>query len=248
MKTQIQLAALLLALSASSTQYLSAQDTAPTAAEEAIKPLKMGDPAPEFKVTQWFKGDPVTLDEKGTYIVECWATWCGPCIAAFPHLSEIAEANKGKITVIGVNVWERKSPEEVKAFVEKQGDKMKYLVAADGDKVIENQWLRAAGRTGIPCAFVVNKGKVAWIGHPGRLDQPSLDSIIDGTFDLEAFAKQEEIEKAFRTSFSERVIPLLRKKDIEAAVSELEKMKKDFPTKEADINNQISRMKTQMAR
>ena len=40
-------------------------------------------------------------------------------------------------------------------------------------------WLKAAGQNGIPCAFVVNKsGKIAYIGHPMRLDEKMLASLL----------------------------------------------------------------------
>lgn len=243
MKTHIQLAALLLAFATCGTTQLRAQDDAAAEKAEPKVTLKVGDKAPEFKVTQWFKGDPVTLDDKGTFIVECWATWCGPCIAAFPHLSEVAKANEGKITVIGVNVWERKTSDEVKEFVKGQGDKMSYHVAEDGDKVIADDWLKAAGRNGIPCAFVVNKGKIAWIGHPMGLEQDLLDSIVAGTFDSAAFQKIEDQKKAVQTYFAENVVPALRKKDNAAAIEALEKMKKEFPSEAKGVDSYIERLK-----
>lgn len=51
------------------------------------------------------------------------------------------------------------------------------------------QWLKAAGKNGIPCAFVVSKGKVNWIGHPGRFNKELLPSILDGKLDVAALAK-----------------------------------------------------------
>ncbi|MES2924843.1 MAG: TlpA disulfide reductase family protein [Verrucomicrobiota bacterium] len=246
MKTHIKLAAILLALTTYGSTRLTAEETPAAKSAAAAPTLKMGDAAPELKVTEWFKGTPVTsLDASKTYIVECWATWCGPCIAAFPHLSELAKANEGKITVIGVNVWEKKKPDEVKAFVEAQGDKMSYNVVADGEGAIANNWLKAAGRNGIPCAFVVNKGKVAWIGHPAALDQPMLTSIIDGTFDVAAFAKAEEKQQAAGKYFGEHVAPLLREKNNAGAIEALEKMKKEFPGEEKTINGHIERLKAQ---
>lgn len=245
MKNQIQLAALSLALATLGSAPLHAQATPPAAEQPAVT-LKMGDAAPEFKVGQWFKGGPVSLDSKGTFIVECWATWCGPCIAAFPHLSELAKANEGKATVIGVNVWERKKPEEVKTFVEGQGDKMSYNVAADSDGYIATHWLKAAGQNGIPCAFVVSKGKVAWIGHPAALDQKLLGSIIDGTADIAAMAKAKEKSEAAGKYFSANVAPLLRNKDTAGAIAKLEEMKKEFPDDAKIIDGHITRLKAQL--
>lgn len=247
MKSTIQLAVTLLALTAVGPLQLNAEEEKAPAVAPAGPTLKVGDAAPEFKVSGWLKGTPVTaLDASKTYIVECWATWCGPCIAAFPHLSEIAKANEGKITVIGVDVWERKSADEVKKFVEEQGDKMSYNVASDGDGAIATNWLKAAGKNGIPCAFVVSKGKVAWIGHPGRLEQKLLDSIVDGSFDIAAYAKAEEKQAAAGNYFNANVIPLLKKKDTAGAIEALEKMKKEFPGEDENINSHIERLKKQL--
>ena len=243
MKHALTYASILAFASVSSTMMTA---HAEPAVEAAAKELKIGDAAPEFKVTKWFKGEPVTMDASKTYIVECWATWCGPCVAAFPHLSEIAKANKDKITVIGVNVWEKKTPEEVQAFVVSQGDKMSYNVAADGEGVIAKDWLKAAGQNGIPCAFVVHKGKVNWIGHPASMKQELLDSIIAGTYDMAAASKAKEKQEATANYFKKNVVPLMIKKDYAAAIEKLEEMKKEFPDEATTINGHIERLKKQL--
>jgi thiol-disulfide isomerase/thioredoxin len=220
----------------------------PAAPAAVTKTLRIGDAAPAFKVTQWYKGGPVALEPEKAYLVECWATWCGPCVAAFPHLSELAKANKGKLTVIGVNVWERKQPEAVKTFVEAQGDKMSYNVAADGEGAIGQNWLKAAGRNGIPCAFLVLKGKIVWIGHPGTLTQALLGSILDGTCDLAALARATEQEEAASRFFQHNVVPLIGKHDYAGAIVQLEAMKKQFPSEEKRINSYIADMKSKQAK
>jgi hypothetical protein len=45
-------------------------------------------------------------------------------------------------------------------------------------------WMKAAGRNGIPSAFVVDQsGTIAWIGHPGTLDMV-LDEVTRGVWDV----------------------------------------------------------------
>ena len=157
--------------------------------------LVVGSPAPAIKVVKWAKGTPVATFEKGkTYVVEFWATWCGPCKQTIPHLSELAKKFAGKVTFVGVDSFEHDPSEasyvpKVEKFVKDFGDKMSYNVAIDGkDGIMGKTWMMAAQQPGIPTAFVIDgTGKVAWIGHPMALDEP-LGKIVDGTFDAKAEA------------------------------------------------------------
>ncbi|HEY3321972.1 MAG TPA: redoxin family protein [Planctomycetota bacterium] len=170
--------------------------------------LKVGDPAPALSISKWLNGDAVANLEKGkVYVLECWATWCGPCVASMPHVSELNTKMKDKgVVIIGLNVWER-DKDKVEPFVKKMGEKLNYRVAMDDDNnTTAKAWLQAAGRDGIPCAFVVDKAtKIAWIGHPmSGLDQV-VEQVAAGTFDSKKFAeeaaKQEELEKKMQAAF-----------------------------------------------
>jgi thiol-disulfide isomerase/thioredoxin len=166
---------------------------ASTAQEKKI--LTVGDPAPAIQYSKWIKGSPFEPNQKDmVYVYEFWATWCGPCIAAMPHLSDLARKYKGKAQVVGVNVWEKTKDQpyesaipNVEQFVNASGTRMDYNVIIDNNaQYMGNNWLLAAGQKGIPSTMVIKNGIIQWIGHPIRLDGP-LDSLVNGTFDLAAY-------------------------------------------------------------
>ncbi len=180
----------------------------PAAAPSAAKPtvvsqpattttLKVGDKAPALSIAEWVKGDPITGFEKGkVYVVEFWATWCGPCVAGMPHLSALQKEYKAKgVTVIGVtSVDPNNSLDQVKKMVGAKGDTMGYTVAWDTERQTNTSYMKAAKQNGIPCSFLVDQtGTVVYIGHPMWLDKP-ISEVVGGTWDIKA--GNEAVKKA----------------------------------------------------
>src|ERR1700761_3630148 len=85
--------------------------------------LNWGDPAPALTVGKWVKGDPVAALEPGKiYVIDFWATWCAPCRALMPHLSEL-QKKYPDVVFIGQD-YQEDDPNEVPGFVMKMGDRM----------------------------------------------------------------------------------------------------------------------------
>ncbi len=220
---------------------------APVAPPAPLPVLRVGMPAPAFKVAKWFKGAPVErLDVGKLYVVEFWATWCGPCKVSIPHLTELAHKHTGQVTFIGVSVWERPTEKTddaifalVEPFVTDMGDKMDYHVAADGiDRTMATNWMNAAGRNGIPCAFIVGRdGRIAWIGHPAAMDKV-LEEVVAGTFDVQAEAKRQEIEwhkQQERLALEAPIRAALAAKDNKAVVEAIDRAMAVQPEMEASL-------------
>ncbi len=179
--------------------------------------VSIGSMAPPLKVSRWVKGSPIPALEKGkVYVVEFWATWCGPCRETIPHLSEMAKKYQGKATFIGVDVWESGEAASVDKAVEKfvtsMGDRMAYAVARDSaNNDMAQTWMAAANQKGIPTAFIVNaQGQIAWIGHPmmDGMDKV-LEDVITGKHDL-AKAKTGEAKNEARAKYIEETDRLLK--------------------------------------
>lgn len=179
--------------------------------------LSVGDPAPKMTVSKWVKGGPINELKPGNlYVVEFWATWCGPCKVSIPHLTDLAHKYKGKVNFIGVSVFES-DQKEVAPFVKSMGAKMDYNVAMDKlpspsaegtSGAMAQSWMVAAAQEGIPTAFIVDKdGKVAWIGHPMEMEEP-LEKIVAGNWDAKAFgdkAKEEQILTALKRDYQTKL-------------------------------------------
>lgn len=213
-------AALLLA-----TPVALAQKTEEAAAKKPA--LVPGSPAPALSIEKWVKGAPIASFEKGKiYVVEFWATWCGPCVASMPHISALQRQYKDKgVTIIGVTAEDPdNSLADVEAMVKDKGDGMDYTVAWDKGNATKTAFMTAAEQKGIPCSFLIDgTGKVAFIGHPTHLDLP-LKQVVAGTWDIEK--GNAAIAEASKQT---KEIMVLARMDPKAALAKMAEFEKKYP-------------------
>jgi tetratricopeptide (TPR) repeat protein len=79
---------------------------------------------------------------------------------------------------------------------------MSYIVATDPDESVKTEVFKASGGRGIPSSFIIGKdGKIEWIGHPMRMDQP-LAAVIDGSWDRAAARKKHDDDQAMKNEMN----------------------------------------------
>ena len=169
--------------------------------QPAVAALGIGDPAPPLSVNQWMTGDPIDQLESGqVYVVEFWATWCGPCLAGMPHISELQTQYGDTVRFIGVT---RETEDVVQEFLGKEqsagktwNEVITYRLATDQESAMNTAYMRAAGQNGIPTAFIVGRdGAIEWIGHPMQIEEP-LAKVVAGDWDrAAAIAEFEQRQK-----------------------------------------------------
>jgi len=151
--------------------------------------LDEGSAVVTYPAVEWIKGEPVTqFDKNKIYIVELWATWCGPCIKSMPHMKALADKFKDKgVILIAQDVME-KDIDKVKKFVSDQGDSYNFRVAYSGDEGsdFDKKWVKAAGIRSIPTTFIIQNNKVVWITLPTSVNEDIIQLLVDGKFTIDA--------------------------------------------------------------
>ena len=180
--------------------------------------LAIGSRAPALDIEHWVQNGKGKFDKVAEFVpgkvfmVEFWATWCGPCIAAMPHIIELQEKFADQdFQVVSISDEKLEIVEEfLKRPAPGQKDKepktygeltSAYCLTTDPDRSNHDNYMKAAGQTGIPCTFIVGKdGFIEWIGHPMSVDK-ALTSVLKGDWNREAFvAEYKEGEKIARIS------------------------------------------------
>ena len=183
--------------------------------------LGVGDLAPSLEITTWLKGDAVDLKagkDKKIYVLEFWATWCGPCRTSIPHLNELQAKYKDKgVVIIGIT---DEPANVVKAFMEKQGGKMDYTIALDGHQKTMRTYLGGLGVQGIPHSCVIDKsGYIVWHGSPFDGLDNALDRVVTGKLNIEVARREAKAIKMINEYFD-----LLIKADRSGSIKAKEKL------------------------
>ncbi len=161
--------------------------------------LRVGSKAPALDIAHWISDGggayPHVSEFKPgkIYVVEFWATWCGPCLNAMPHLAELQEKYANKIQFISVTdeplseistLLTQTYPGSNKTFGELTSV---YSLTADPDGSTHRDYMKASQAEGIPTAYIVGStGEIELIGHPMSLDAP-LKMMAEGTWDRESY-------------------------------------------------------------
>ena len=232
--------------------------------------LTIGSPAPELDIKHWiFDGEGKyqhikKFAEGKVYVVEFWATWCGPCVASMPHLASMQQQYAGKgVQILSVSDEDletiqefltRKTPAsqgETDEASDKPESKAQtfadlckvYCLTTDPDGSTGRDYMEAARQNGIPTSFIVGKdGKIEWIGHPMGLDEP-LKAVVSNKWDRAKFAEELRVQQEMERTM-QRISLAVRRNDHDQAITLIDQVTSKI--KQVEKRLQLLNMKLQI--
>lgn len=120
--------------------------------EQGLEEAFVGELAPQLRVTD-LDGNTLSLaDFRGQVVVlDFWATWCGPCRKAMPHLMELDK--RDGVVVLGLT---DESAKTVRAFLAKNA--LTYRIALDKGGSVKSRYRVRS----LPTVFVIDpRGRVS---------------------------------------------------------------------------------------
>jgi thiol-disulfide isomerase/thioredoxin len=113
-------------------------------------------------------------------LIDCWATWCGPCVQSFPKLVEKHEKYAaGGLAVISLSTDDPDDAKDVLDFLKARKATFTNLNVPPEEPTFRGMKQRFAYQGGIPHAVVFDRaGQRVWAGHP-------LDRKMTATIEAE---------------------------------------------------------------
>ncbi|MDW9782414.1 redoxin family protein [Sinorhizobium meliloti] len=195
-------------------------------------PLQTNSLAPALKVQGWVRGQTLANFQPGkVYVIEFWATWCGPCLSTMPDLMQLQEKYRDSgLEVVAVAASEKAvAVDEVRAYLDlwltERFPTLNFRVGLDCTGEMNKLWMEASSSFGIPSSFVVDRDShIAFIGHPTELDDV-LPKVLDGSWRSSNQAKAAErkrIAEGREVVFLSKISAAVKLKDWKTALSAIE--------------------------
>ncbi|CAG9316487.1 unnamed protein product [Blepharisma stoltei] len=182
-------------------------------------PPEVGDPCPTLNVLDTNTEEAVALtwreDDGNVYLIDFWATWCGPCQKPMQHNQDMLASHPewaGKFVILAISLDDGKD-EVIERYNQRGWTLVRNLWA--GPKGFDESAPQIFGVDGIPTCVLVHKGKVLWKGHPSeRKFEQDVDALLKG--------------EPFPTKYQQGEVHLISKEEYDGRIEALKKVYEEF--------------------
>jgi thiol-disulfide isomerase/thioredoxin len=148
-------------------QWAFGAETGPQAAVSALWNTTLPDPANQPRPLAQFRGKPL--------VVNFWASWCGPCVAEMPELSNLHQKYSAKgVNFVGIAV---DTPQNVQGFLARVKVDYPLVVAGFGGGDLARQFGDAQGA--LPFTVVIDANGKVRSTTLGQIKPDKLSAVLD---------------------------------------------------------------------
>jgi thiol-disulfide isomerase/thioredoxin len=129
---------------------------------------------PDFSLTDKQLEDGVFKAKEEIWVIDFWASWCGPCIQSVPYMKELHDKYSAKgVRFISVS-WDKKES-QWRLALDKLQMPWQHLLAIHGSQTF---YERRFPHRSIPTAFVISKsGKAKKVGDIEMLEAAIVKAL-----------------------------------------------------------------------
>ena len=132
----------------------------------------------EIDLTDYIQNQPDDKNFNGKFkVLEFWATWCKPCLAAVPHLNKLQEKFKNQ-NIVFLSITHEKPAITTKTL---QKVKFKTIVVSDTTRTIHKRLkIQHNGTMPLPRTVLIdNENKIVWYGSPTDLTTELIEKFLN---------------------------------------------------------------------
>lgn len=114
--------------------------------------------------------------EDTTFVVNLWATWCGPCVREMPYF-EALDRSRAKVLLVSLD-FEEVLDSKVVPFLQKKEIVSEVVLLQQGDPNVWIPRISEAWSGAIPATLFVNRTKRVRSFHEGSFDEGDLEAKL----------------------------------------------------------------------
>jgi thiol-disulfide isomerase/thioredoxin len=141
---------------------------------------QVGEKSPDIAITNWVENAPADKNLNNKFVVlEFWATWCGPCLAAVPHVNELRSAFKDNPNLLFLSMTDE-NVEKIQKTLKRV--RFESAVVTDTNKLTHKNFSSdGSGAVELPFAVMIDNNQIIqWVGLPKHLTKEMLSNFIAG--------------------------------------------------------------------
>nr|WP_293294661.1 TlpA disulfide reductase family protein [Allomuricauda sp.] len=163
--------------------------------KKSISPVKIGDKIniSDYDLVNVKNGK---IEKNKLLLLDFWATWCGPCIASFPHLEKLQEKYKNDLQIIAIS---DENVDVVNDFLAKKTYELKFL------NDVDKQLFKKFAVTNRPTRCLISKdGEFIWVGNSkdfekvlieyldfGQISEPNITEFNKAYYNLDSITEKK---------------------------------------------------------